>query len=136
MQYRVRVDQAMTNKREQAFKWFDTAGRKLKFGGPPHTFMPGRTGVGRAKPDQPFPLNPTFRSQPVLSEEARETIWSRVVEKQESLKSISVSMGIDIRRVAAVVRLKEVEKRWIAEVSYRMLLLRSWWSMRKISPID
>ncbi|KAL1896258.1 hypothetical protein Cpir12675_002851 [Ceratocystis pirilliformis] len=64
-------------------------------------------------PDQPFPLNPQFRSQPVLSEPAREWIWRRVVQKGEALKVVSADMSVDIRRVAAVVRLKEVEKRWL-----------------------
>ncbi|KAL5598346.1 hypothetical protein BROUX41_003595 [Berkeleyomyces rouxiae] len=63
--------------------------------------------------DQPFPLNPQFRSQPVLSEPAREWIWRRVVENGEALKIVSADMGVDIRRVAAIVRLKEVEKRWL-----------------------
>lgn len=29
---------------------------------------------------------------------------------------VSADLGVDVRRVAAVVRLKEVEKRWISEV--------------------
>ncbi|KKA28514.1 hypothetical protein TD95_002894 [Thielaviopsis punctulata] len=65
--------------------------------------------------DQPFPLNPQFRSQPVLSEAAREWIWRRVVQHGEALKVVSADLGVDVRRVAAVVRLKEVEKRWLSE---------------------
>ncbi|KOS19713.1 37S ribosomal protein S35 [Escovopsis weberi] len=65
--------------------------------------------------DQPFPLNPLFRSQPVLDDAARELVWARVVQKGESLKGVSAEFGIDVRRVAAVVRLKEVEKQWVAQ---------------------
>ncbi len=34
----------------------------------------------------------------------------------ETIKGVSAEFGIDIRRVAAIVRLKEVEKDWIAKV--------------------
>lgn len=68
-------------------------------------------------PDQPFPLNPQFRSQPVLSEESRQMIYDKVTVKGESLKAVSAELGVDVRRVAAVVRLKAVEKQWQADVS-------------------
>lgn len=68
--------------------------------------------------DQPFPLNPLFRSQPVLDEHTRELIWDKVMKRGESLKAVSAEMGVDVRRVAAVVRLKEVEKQWQREVSF------------------
>ncbi|KAI6377316.1 hypothetical protein MCOR25_002572 [Pyricularia grisea] len=63
---------------------------------------------------QPFPLNPNFRSAPVLSESARELIWEKVMLKGEPMKSVSAELGVDIRRIGAVVRLKEVEKDWIS----------------------
>ncbi|KAH7158265.1 eukaryotic mitochondrial regulator protein-domain-containing protein [Dactylonectria estremocensis] len=63
--------------------------------------------------DQPFPLNPLFRSQPVLDDTSRELIWEKVTVRGDSIKSVSAEMGVDVRRVAAVVRLKEVEKQWI-----------------------
>lgn len=68
--------------------------------------------------DQPFPNNPLFRSQPVLDEATRELIWEKVTQRGDSLKSVSAEMGVDVRRVAAVVRLKEVEKKWVADVSF------------------
>lgn len=39
------------------------------------------------------------------------------MQKGETIKAVSAELGVDIRRVAAVVRLKEVEKDWIAKVS-------------------
>lgn len=78
------------------------------------TGAPNYLGPGE---DQPFPLNPEFRSEPVLSESARELIWNKVRRNSESLKAVSAELGVDVRRVAAVVRLKEVEKAWISEVS-------------------
>ena len=68
-------------------------------------------------PDQPFPLNPLFRSQPVLDEPTRDLIWTKVVDRGEPIKSVSAEMGVDVRRIAAVVRLKGVEKEWKQQVS-------------------
>lgn len=39
------------------------------------------------------------------------------MRKGETIKAVSAELGVDIRRVAAVVRLKEVEKDWEAKVS-------------------
>lgn len=79
-----------------------------------HDPSSGPTYLGRGN-GAVFPLNPTFRSEPVLDEEARELVWSKIVERGESIKAVSAELGIDMRRVAAVVRLKEVEKGWIAQ---------------------
>ncbi|KAL0937866.1 uncharacterized protein CTRU02_207597 [Colletotrichum truncatum] len=65
--------------------------------------------------DQPFPLNPHFRSQPVLSEDMREEVYRRIKTQNQSLKSVSSDLGVDVRRVAAVVRMKEIEKQWVIE---------------------
>jgi Eukaryotic mitochondrial regulator protein len=73
-------------------------------------------------PDQPFPMNPMFRSQPFLDEEARELIWQKCVVEDKPLKAVSADLGVDIRRVAAVIRMKEIEKRWIEEVRHRLFL--------------
>lgn len=67
--------------------------------------------------NHPFPANRNFVSDPVLSEEAREEIWRRVVKQGEAIKTVSANFSVDMRRVAAVVRLKEVEKAWEREVS-------------------
>ena len=72
--------------------------------------------------DHPFPNNPQFVSEPVLSEEAREQIWRMVVQEGEAIKSVSANFGVDMRRVAAVVRLKEVEKAWEREVRLETFL--------------
>lgn len=71
----------------------------------------------------PFPANPAFKSENVLSENAREEIWRRVVKQGEAIKAVSANFGVDMRRVAAVVRLKEVEKAWQREVSHTHFLL-------------
>jgi hypothetical protein len=67
---------------------------------------------------RPFPLNKHFVSQSILSEELQEEIWKRVQAQGKSVRQVSVEMGVDMRRVAAVVRLVEVEKRMKAEASH------------------
>jgi hypothetical protein len=67
---------------------------------------------------RPFPLNRNFVSESILSEEMRNEIWQRVQQQGKSVRQVSIEMGVDLRRVAAVVRLVEVEKRMIAEVSH------------------
>lgn len=66
---------------------------------------------------RPFPLNHNFRSQPVLSEELRDELYGQVVVRGMDLQSVSAAYSVDMRRVAAVVRLKTIEKEWIESVS-------------------
>ena len=67
----------------------------------------------------PFPMNRQFRSQPVLSEELKDAIWKRVMEDGKSVRDVSAALGVEMRRVAAVVRLKAVEKEWEKQVCSR-----------------
>jgi hypothetical protein len=71
---------------------------------------------------EPFPLNPFFRSEAVLSQELREELFRQVADRGADITSVSAAFGVDIRRVAAVVRLMAVEKKWIEEVSAHSLL--------------
>lgn len=71
----------------------------------------------------PFPLNPQFVSEPILSEELSNEIYKRVVEQKKSVRSVSVEMRVDMRRVGAVVRLKELEKRMKNEVCYFLIAI-------------
>ncbi|KAF2464327.1 uncharacterized protein BDR25DRAFT_307312 [Lindgomyces ingoldianus] len=64
---------------------------------------------------RPFPQNKHFRSQPVLSEELREAIYQRVARDGMSVSLVSVEFGVSNERVGAVVRLKQMEKEWIAQ---------------------
>lgn len=85
----------------------------------------------------PFPLNPAFRSEEVLGDAARETIWQRVAVKGDPIKVVSAELGVDVRRVAAVVRLKEIERQWTREVSFdSMLYAETLVPLRKVSRGD
>ncbi len=66
---------------------------------------------------RPFPQNQYFFSESVISEAVRETIWKKVMKDGKSVREVSVELGIEMRRVAAVVRLQEIEKEWIRKVS-------------------
>lgn len=65
---------------------------------------------------RPFPLNRYFRSQPVLSEELREAIYQSVVSGGMTVPLASIHYGVSNERVGAVIRLKQMEKEWIAQV--------------------
>jgi len=70
-----------------------------------------------------FPLNRAFISQPVLSERLRNEIWFRIMKDGKSVREVSAELGVEMSRVGAVVRLKEVEKEWRQLVSYVFWLI-------------
>lgn len=60
----------------------------------------------------------TFISEPVLSEELRNEVYFRVKEQKKSPRAVSVELGIDMNRIAAVVRLVELERRQRDKVKF------------------
>jgi Eukaryotic mitochondrial regulator protein len=70
----------------------------------------------------PFPLNQNFKSEPVLSEEFREIIYLKVVEEKMPVRSVSAEYGVSMERVGAVVRMKQMERDWVQQVSYHHLV--------------
>ncbi|KAI1417164.1 eukaryotic mitochondrial regulator protein-domain-containing protein [Hypoxylon sp. FL1857] len=105
-----------TKARRQFRKWINGPGSVFRnpTPGQPNYLQPT---IGRFDENitRPFPLNPQFQSEPVLDNRARELIWEKVMRNGETIKAVSAELGVDIRRVAAVVRLKEVEKDWVAK---------------------
>lgn len=65
---------------------------------------------------RPFPLNRFFVSEAVLSEELRQEIYKRVVERNQSVREVSIQLGVEMARVGAVVRLMTIEQDWIRQV--------------------
>jgi hypothetical protein len=65
----------------------------------------------------PFPLNPHFYSQTIPSASLRTEVWKRVQVEGKSVRQVSVELGVEMRRVGAIVRLVELEKRMEAQVS-------------------
>lgn len=96
------------------YKWMDKTGKRLK----------DSAWVDEEKSpylghltQQPFPLNPFFRSERVLSEEMRQLLVEEVREKKKPIKVVSIEQGVDARRIAAVLRMKDIERQWKQEVS-------------------
>ncbi|KAM0325046.1 hypothetical protein ACHAQA_007583 [Verticillium albo-atrum] len=98
--------QKTSRQRTMMYEWMEQSGHKFE-----EAPSNGPRYLGDAN-DQPFPLNPLFRSPRVLDESMREEIFRRVTEQKLSLKAVSADLGIEIRRVAAVVRMKALEKQW------------------------
>jgi hypothetical protein len=66
----------------------------------------------------PFPQNRSFRSEPVVNEAMREDIWGKIMKDGLSVKAVSAQFGVEMNRVGAIVRLKEIEKEWVRSVSF------------------
>lgn len=96
------LEMAVRRDEETKKKQVEEDGQKL----PPET----------AEDLRPFPLNKYFRSQPVLSEDLREAIYQRVQRDGTTVSLASVEFGVSNERVGAVVRLKQMEKEWVAQV--------------------
>lgn len=79
------------------------------------------TGEARLPPEstedlRPFPLNRYFVSERVLSEELREMLYVHVKEKGRTIRQVSADFKVSLERVAAVVRMKQMERDWLAKV--------------------
>ncbi|KAF2151257.1 hypothetical protein K461DRAFT_280048 [Myriangium duriaei CBS 260.36] len=127
---RVRQAKAPTRLRRQMYQWLNSSGRNFSNPLPGSTnYLTAYTPSGRLRnrpenssPEiaaleeeeerRPYPLNKHFISQAVLSDELKDVIYEKVVIKGQSVSSVSADLNVDMRRVAAVVRLKEVEKKW------------------------
>ena len=119
-----------TRLRNQMFEWLHSEGRRLRYpaAGIPK-YVTNLRELGSDNPQQmsqrPFPLNPNFVSEPILSEEMRQEIYRRVTRDRRSVRAVSIEMKVDMRRVAAVVRLVEMEKAWKSQVSLSLFCLCS-----------
>lgn len=101
------------------FEWLNSEGRKLQYHEPNvYKYVTNLKDLGKDSmgPEQlskrPFPLNQNFVSEPILSEEMRAEIYKRVTQDKKSVRAVSIELKVDMRRVAAVVRLMEMEKAW------------------------
>ncbi|KAI0999654.1 hypothetical protein K3495_g8542 [Podosphaera aphanis] len=60
----------------------------------------------------PFPANKDFVSEPVLGPWLQNQIWEDVMLHGMTVREVSAQRGVEMSRVAAVVRLLEVERLW------------------------
>ncbi|CAG8582008.1 14394_t:CDS:2 [Acaulospora colombiana] len=63
---------------------------------------------------QPFPMNPYFKAQPPLSDNFKEMVWSMFVQGNNT-REIGTKMGISLKRVEAILKLKKLERDMIAQ---------------------
>lgn len=108
------------------FEWLTTEGASLKHHTPGQTNYVARLkdrGGSQESATRPFPNNPQFMSESILSEELRNEVYNRVHNEKKSLRAVSVELGIDMTRIAAVVRLVELENRQRKQVSTLLPLL-------------
>lgn len=123
-------NEGRTNLRRKMYAWLNGHGRVFREpmgsanylgaydnkGNRVRSVEPGKPPSG---PDlSPFPKNESFRSQPVTSEELRELVWEKIMKNGLSVKEVSVELNIEMSRVGAIVRLKEVEKAWQRQVRF------------------
>ncbi|RKF59407.1 putative tyrosine phosphatase protein [Erysiphe neolycopersici] len=60
----------------------------------------------------PFPANKDFMSEPVLGPWLQNEIWEDITIRGMTVREASSLRGVEMSRVAAIVRLLEVEKAW------------------------
>ncbi|PYH78117.1 hypothetical protein BO82DRAFT_357712 [Aspergillus uvarum CBS 121591] len=93
---------SQTRLRREMIRWLRGKGSELQH------HIPGETNY-LTHTNKPFPANPLYRSDPILSEDLRNEIHNQVTVRNKSVRAVSVLYGVDMRRVAAVVRLVELE---------------------------
>lgn len=102
------------------FEWLNTQGAALKHHVPGETNYLSPFGKDRdsnfEEAPRPFPNNRNFISESVLSEDLRNEVYKRVIQQKKSLRAVSVELGIDMKRIGAVVRLVELERRQRSQV--------------------
>ncbi|CAG8622838.1 16758_t:CDS:2 [Acaulospora morrowiae] len=62
----------------------------------------------------PFPMNPYFKAQPPLSDTFKEVVWDMFMQGI-TIREIGTKMGISLKRVEAILKLKKLEKDMIAQ---------------------
>lgn len=140
-------NEARTLQRRVMFKWLNGPGEKLReaLPGSNSNYLGAWNRDGElkramnAKEDghipsaresdlRPFTLNRNFVSQPITSEELRESVWRGIMIEGLSVKEVSALYRVEMSRVGAIVRLKEIEKEWLKQVSfYNLSYLHSMW---------
>jgi hypothetical protein len=133
-------DEGHTFQRRELFNWLNGPGAALKeplegspnyLGAYDHKGMlkRARNAQGGDIPKasgndlKPFPRSDSFIAQPVTSEAMREAVWEKIMKHGLSVKEVSMELGIEMSRVGAIVRLKEVEKGWQRQVSFSISIL-------------
>ncbi|KDQ14462.1 hypothetical protein BOTBODRAFT_187821 [Botryobasidium botryosum FD-172 SS1] len=87
-------------------QWLKTTGLQWK--------KPRNDGPNWLGGNVPFPLNPSFRPPPPLPSSVRKAIYNAHLVNPElnSVRALSQRYGISLKRVEAILRLKQLEETW------------------------
>ncbi|KAK4222554.1 eukaryotic mitochondrial regulator protein-domain-containing protein [Podospora fimiseda] len=113
LQFSTSTPREATRPQRRFRQWINRAGMKLRDheGDQPTYLSPILTKHPEDGKLRPFPSNSDYISEPVLTDAARETIWEYAIDKNMPLKALSAQFSVDIRRIAAVLRMKAIEKK-------------------------
>ncbi|KAG9305053.1 hypothetical protein G9A89_007456 [Geosiphon pyriformis] len=75
--------------------------------------VPGTTNYSAGT--HPFPMNPLFKPKPPLDNAIKDKIYIMFTENGQSTVNIGEELGISIKRVEAVLKLKHQEKKMISQ---------------------
>lgn len=84
---------------------------------------------------RPFPNNQYCETNLNLSHQDREEIYQRIVIQKIPVQEVAVSLGIKIPRLEAIVKLKEIEKKWEAQKKVTPELKKMSETMYKMFPL-
>ncbi|KIY73504.1 hypothetical protein CYLTODRAFT_365523 [Cylindrobasidium torrendii FP15055 ss-10] len=86
----------------------------------------------------PFPLNPTFRPPPPLSDAVRDTIWKMHMRDpvKYSLRELARLFHMSIGRVDAILRMKGMEKDWVKDIPLQTGFLDGMEFLLKVDPLS
>lgn len=83
----------------------------------------------------PFPSNTFCQTNLALTTQDKEEIYQKVVVEKVPIQEVAVSFGIKIPRLEAVVRLKQVEKKWASNNRITPELQKMSSTMYKMFPL-
>jgi hypothetical protein len=62
---------------------------------------------------KPFPLNPSFKPPPPISDKIRRQIFNLFMKGEKNESELSQSFGYSVSRIKAILRLKKLEQLWL-----------------------
>ncbi|EMD42290.1 hypothetical protein CERSUDRAFT_121039 [Gelatoporia subvermispora B] len=91
-------------KDESYDNWLSTTGKKFKDPVRPRNWLGG----------EPFPLNPSFKPPPPVSNQLRTMVWNEFISDPNTFNErlLAERYGMSIVRVRAILRLKGLEEHW------------------------
>ncbi|KAG8775103.1 hypothetical protein FRC15_000784 [Serendipita sp. 397] len=61
----------------------------------------------------PFPMNPSFKPPPPISDKMRTQIFGLYTQNNHNEEWLSAKFGLSVSRIKAILRLKKLEQLWV-----------------------